>query len=148
MASDSDLRPRRSVLYMPAANDRALEKAQTIPADAIIFDLEDAVAVDEKANARALLTGTLVAGGYGNRVQIIRLNGAETEWGGDDLAAAMEIGPQAVLLPICRTTRVPMWPCGTRAVRRRLSPCSVPPWRAFPTFPSITALRTRTWPPF
>ncbi|MFD0978147.1 HpcH/HpaI aldolase/citrate lyase family protein [Tropicimonas aquimaris] len=96
---DIAARPYRSVLYIPGSKERALEKAKTLPVDAIIFDLEDAVAVEEKANARALLTATLSAGGYGNRSQIVRLNGADTDWGADDLAAIMEIGPQAVLLP-------------------------------------------------
>ncbi|SNT34937.1 HpcH/HpaI aldolase/citrate lyase family protein [Tropicimonas sediminicola] len=96
---DLAARPYRSVLYIPGSKKRALEKAKTLPVDAIIFDLEDAVAVEEKANARALLTATLSAGGYGKRSQIVRLNGADTDWGAEDLAAIMEIGPQAVLLP-------------------------------------------------
>ncbi|SFC95568.1 HpcH/HpaI aldolase/citrate lyase family protein [Tropicimonas isoalkanivorans] len=96
---DLAARPYRSVLYIPGSKERALEKAKSLPVDAIIFDLEDAVAVEEKPNARTLLTRTLSEGGYGNRTQIIRLNGADTEWGEADLAAAMDIGPQAVLLP-------------------------------------------------
>ncbi|WP_068114133.1 HpcH/HpaI aldolase/citrate lyase family protein [Tropicimonas marinistellae] len=96
---DLAARPYRSVLYIPGSKERALEKAKTLPVDAIIFDLEDAVAVEEKANARALLTRTLSDGGYGARAQIVRVNGAETEWGDADLFAVMEIGPQAILLP-------------------------------------------------
>ena len=92
-------RPYRSVLYIPASKARALDKARSLPADAIIFDLEDAVAVDEKANARALLVETLAEGGFGARAQIVRVNGSDTEWGAEDLAAIMEVGPQAVLLP-------------------------------------------------
>ncbi len=92
-------RPYRSVLYIPGSKERALEKAKGLTVDAIIFDLEDAVATDEKANARKLLAETLTAGGYGQRAQIVRLNGMDTDWGADDLAAIMEIGPQAVLLP-------------------------------------------------
>ncbi|MFC2978875.1 HpcH/HpaI aldolase/citrate lyase family protein [Roseicyclus marinus] len=92
-------RPYRSVLYIPGSRDRALEKAKELPADAIIFDLEDAVAVEEKGNARALLAERLAEGGYGNRAQIVRINGMDTPWGEDDLAAMMEIGPEAVLLP-------------------------------------------------
>lgn len=96
---DDTARPYRSVLYIPGSRERALEKAKSLPADAIIFDLEDAVATEEKGNARALLARTLAAGGYGRRAQIVRLNGQDSEWGTDDLAAIMEIGPQAVLLP-------------------------------------------------
>jgi (3S)-malyl-CoA thioesterase len=92
-------RPYRSVLYIPGSRDRALEKAKTLPADAIIFDLEDAVAIDEKANARALLAERLAEGGYGTRALIVRINGMDTPWGEDDLAAIMAIGPQAILLP-------------------------------------------------
>lgn len=92
-------RPYRSVLYIPGSRDRALDKARTLPVDAIIFDLEDAVAVAEKGNARALLAETLKAGGYGPRAQIVRINGFDTDWGADDLAALGAIGPHAILLP-------------------------------------------------
>ena len=92
-------RPYRSVLYIPGSNARALEKAKTLPVDAIIFDLEDAVSADEKANARSLLAETLSNGGYGARAQIVRINGFDTEWGEDDLATIAAIGPEAVLLP-------------------------------------------------
>lgn len=92
-------RPFRSVLYIPGSNARALEKAKTLAVDAIIFDLEDAVAIDAKADARALLAKVLGEGGYGQRFQIVRLNGMSSEWGPDDLAAIAAIGPQAVLLP-------------------------------------------------
>lgn len=92
-------RPYRSVLYIPGSKPRALDKARSLTVDAIIFDLEDAVAVEEKANARALLAETLATGGYGARAQIVRLNGMDTEWGQADLDAIMPIGPQAVLLP-------------------------------------------------
>ncbi len=93
------VRPYRSVLYIPASKERALEKAKTLAADAIIFDLEDAVAIEEKARARALLVQTLSEGGYAPRAQLLRLNAMDTEWGEDDLAAVMEIGPEALLLP-------------------------------------------------
>ncbi|TDL91473.1 HpcH/HpaI aldolase/citrate lyase family protein [Meridianimarinicoccus aquatilis] len=92
-------RPFRSVLYIPGSNARALEKAKTLPVDAIIFDLEDAVAMEAKADARALLAKVLGEGGYGQRFQIVRLNGMSSEWGADDLDAITAIGPQAVLLP-------------------------------------------------
>jgi len=94
-----DLRPRRSVLYMPAANERALEKAQTIPADAIIFDLEDAVAPDAKPDARAKAVAAVTSGLYGNRELTIRCNGLDTEWGSDDVTAAAGAHPSAVVIP-------------------------------------------------
>ncbi|MHA7887199.1 HpcH/HpaI aldolase/citrate lyase family protein [Roseicyclus sp.] len=96
---DLRARPYRSVLYIPGSRDRALEKAKTLPVDAIIFDLEDAVAADEKVNARDLLATRLAEGGYGGRAQIVRINGMDSAWGADDLAAIAAIGPEAVLLP-------------------------------------------------
>jgi citrate lyase subunit beta/citryl-CoA lyase len=95
----SDLRPRRSVLYMPAANERALEKAKTLPADAIIFDLEDAVAPDAKEAARANAVAAASSGEYGNRELTIRCNGLDTPWGPADLAAAAMSGAAAVVIP-------------------------------------------------
>jgi len=95
----ADLRPRRSVLYMPAANERALEKAKTIPADAIIFDLEDAVAPDAKEGARANAAAAAGSGEYGNRELTIRCNGLDTPWGADDLRAAATSGAAAVVIP-------------------------------------------------
>ena len=95
----NDLRPRRSVLYMPAANERALEKAKAIPADALIFDLEDAVAPDAKAEARERACAMFVAGGYGNREITIRANGIGTQWHDDDLAAIAKAGPDGVVVP-------------------------------------------------
>ena len=94
-----DLRPRRSVLYMPAANERALEKAKTIPADAIIFDLEDAVAPDAKSDARDRAVAAVRSGEYGNRELTIRCNGLDTAWGEADIAAAGAAGPSAVVIP-------------------------------------------------
>ena len=90
-------RPYRSVLYIPAANVRAMEKARALPADAIIFDLEDAVAPAEKTGARDLLRDAL-AQDYGGRARIVRINGLDTEWGRDD-AAAFATGADAVLIP-------------------------------------------------
>jgi citrate lyase subunit beta/citryl-CoA lyase len=95
----SDLRPRRSVLYMPAANERALEKAKTIAADALIFDLEDAVAPDAKAAARANAVAAARSGAYGNREVTIRCNGLTTPWGADDIAAAGSSGAAAIVIP-------------------------------------------------
>ncbi|WP_112873752.1 HpcH/HpaI aldolase/citrate lyase family protein [Paracoccus endophyticus] len=90
-------RPYRSVLYIPAANARAMDKARTLPADAIIFDLEDAVAPAEKPGARDLLRAALTQD-YGARARIVRINGLDTDWGRDD-AAAFATGADAVLVP-------------------------------------------------
>lgn len=90
-------RPYRSVLYIPAANVRAMEKAQSLPADAIIFDLEDAVAPAEKVPARDLLSQALLAD-YGGRARIVRINGLDTEWGAAD-ARHFARGADAVLIP-------------------------------------------------
>ena len=93
------LRPRRSVLYMPSSNARALEKAKTIPADAIIFDLEDAVAPDAKQSARAQACEAVRSGAYGRRELTIRCNGLDTPWGEADLRAAATSGAAAVVVP-------------------------------------------------
>ena len=97
--TNPNLRPRRSVLYMPAANERALEKAKDIPADALIFDLEDAVAPDAKAEARERACAMFAAGGYGSREITIRANGIGTPWHDDDLAAISAAGPDGVVVP-------------------------------------------------
>lgn len=93
------LRPRRSVLYMPGANERALEKAKGIDADALILDLEDAVSPDAKAEARDRVCAAVASGDYGHRELAIRINGIGTEWHEADLAAAAAAGPDAVLVP-------------------------------------------------
>jgi citrate lyase subunit beta/citryl-CoA lyase len=95
----NQLRPRRSVLYMPAANERALEKAKTIAADALIFDLEDAVAPDAKDQARQQASSAAASGDYGNRELTIRCNGLDTPWGAADIAAAVAAGPSAIVIP-------------------------------------------------
>jgi len=95
----SDFRPRRSVLYMPASNDRALEKAKSIPCDALILDLEDAVAPEAKPAARDAACAAAASGAYGHRELTIRVNGADTEWHRDDLAAACAAGPDAIVVP-------------------------------------------------
>lgn len=95
----SELRPRRSVLYMPGANERALEKAKTIDADALILDLEDSVAPDSKAQGRENVVAAVKSGEYGHRELAIRINGIGTEWHDADLAAAAAAGPDAVLVP-------------------------------------------------
>ena len=92
------IRPRRSVLYMPGSNARAMEKARTLPADAVIFDLEDAVAPDAKAQARELIVQALKQGGFGRREVLVRINGLDTAWWRDDLTVAAA-KPDAVLVP-------------------------------------------------
>lgn len=92
-------RPRRSVLYMPGSNARALEKARSLPADCLIFDLEDAVAPDAKETARAQVVAALAEGGYGPREIVVRINGLETPWGEADIGAIAPAGADAVLVP-------------------------------------------------
>ncbi|MBL6853788.1 MAG: CoA ester lyase [Alphaproteobacteria bacterium] len=93
------IRPRRSVLYMPGSNARALEKARTLPADALILDLEDAVAPDAKEIARQQVCDAVKARGFGKREVIVRVNGLGTPWGEADLRAAAEAKPDAILVP-------------------------------------------------
>lgn len=95
----NEIRPRRSVLYMPGANERALEKAKGLPADALILDLEDAVAPDAKAEARARVCDLVAQGAYGAKEVAIRANGLDTEWHAADLAAIAAAGPAAVVVP-------------------------------------------------
>ncbi|MEM9070354.1 MAG: CoA ester lyase [Myxococcota bacterium] len=94
--------PRRSVLYMPGSNPRALEKGRTLNADGLILDLEDAVAPDAKESARTQVTDA-IANGYGHREILLRVNGLDTPWGYDDLAAAAQSGASGVLLPKVNT---------------------------------------------
>src|SRR6266850_3226185 len=93
------VRPRRSVLFMPGSNARALEKARTLAADVLVLDLEDAVAPEMKLEARAQVAAAVRAGGYGHREIVVRVNALNTPWGRDDLAAAAAAGADAVLLP-------------------------------------------------
>ncbi|MFL5024834.1 MAG: HpcH/HpaI aldolase/citrate lyase family protein [Microvirga sp.] len=93
------IRPRRSALYMPGSNARAIGKAKTLAADVVIFDLEDAVAPDTKAQARDQVCAAVQAGGYGLRELVIRINALETPWGEADLAAAIAAAPDAILVP-------------------------------------------------
>jgi citrate lyase subunit beta/citryl-CoA lyase len=92
-------RPRRSVLYLPGSNARALEKARELPADALILDLEDAVAPSAKETARGLVLAALAHGGYGERELVVRVNGLSTPWGTADLLVAARSGADAVCLP-------------------------------------------------
>lgn len=92
-------RPRRSALYLPASNAKALDKARTLACDVVILDLEDAVAPEAKEAARAQAVEAVKAGGFGRRELVIRTNGLDTPWGADDLAAAAEASPDAILVP-------------------------------------------------
>ncbi|MBI3702798.1 MAG: CoA ester lyase, partial [Rhizobiales bacterium] len=93
------LRPRRSVLYMPGSNARALEKAKTLAVDGVILDLEDSVAPDAKEAARRQVADVVTAGGFGGREVFIRVNGVDTPWHADDLRAAAHAAPDAILVP-------------------------------------------------
>ena len=93
------IRPRRSVLYMPGSNLRALEKAKTLPADGLILDLEDAVAPDAKETARTQVAQAVKAGGFGKRELFIRVNGIDTPWFSADIEAAVHAAPDAILVP-------------------------------------------------
>jgi citrate lyase subunit beta / citryl-CoA lyase len=114
------VRPRRSVLYMPGSNARAMEKARELPADAVILDLEDAVAPDAKAKARELIGKALKNGGFGRREVVVRVNGLDTAWWADDLAIAAA-GPDAVLVPKVST------PAQFRQVAERLAAVGAAP---------------------
>ena len=92
-------RPRRSMLYMPGSNTRALEKARGLPADALILDLEDAVAPDAKTEARQNIVSALTEGGYGQRELVVRVNGLDSPWGQDDIAAIAPTAAHAILIP-------------------------------------------------
>ena len=93
------IRPRRSLLYMPGSNARALEKAKTLPADGVILDLEDSVAPEAKEAARQQVADTVKAGGFGAREVFVRINGVDTPWHADDLSAAAQAAPDAILVP-------------------------------------------------
>ncbi len=113
-------RPRRSVLYMPGSNARALEKTRTLAADGLILDLEDAVAPDAKALARDQIAAALKEGGYGGRELIVRINGLDTPWGADDLAMVAASRAHAILIP--KVERAEM----VREVERRLDAARAP----------------------
>ncbi|MGD3105464.1 HpcH/HpaI aldolase/citrate lyase family protein [Streptomyces sp. YGL11-2] len=114
------VRARRSVLYMPGANERALEKARSLPADALILDLEDAVAPDAKAEARQRVAAAAASGAYGHREVTIRVNGPGTAWHADDLRAAAEAGPDAVVVPKVESAQT------VREVERALEAAGAP----------------------
>lgn len=101
----AQIRPRRSALYMPGSNERALEKGKSLATDVIIFDLEDAVAPEMKQQAREQVQDALRAGGYGAKELVIRVNGLETPWFTDDLKSAISAEPDAILVPKISTAR-------------------------------------------
>jgi citrate lyase subunit beta / citryl-CoA lyase len=102
-------RPRRSVLYMPGSNGRAMEKARSLPADGIILDLEDAVAPDAKIAAREQVIAAVKAGGFGSREVFVRINALDTPWGSDDLTAVAACAPDAILVPkVAGVTQIEM----------------------------------------
>lgn len=115
------VRPRRSVLYMPASNERALEKAKSLPADVLIFDLEDAVSPDAKESARARAVQAAQSRGYGRREIVVRINSLSGPWGHDDLAAIARSGADGVCIPKVQSAdELP-------EIRRRLSEAGAPP---------------------
>ncbi len=135
----------RSALYMPSSNARALEKARTIPADAIIFDLEDAVAPDAKESAREQACAAAASGDYPGRVLTIRCNGLDTPWGEADLRAAGAAGPDAVVVPkvsgVEHLARVAaLLPSGTAIWAMVETPTAVFDVRAIAAFAQVTAL--------
>ena len=132
-ARSPESRPRRSALYLPGSNARAIEKARTLPADVVILDLEDSVAPEAKAEARAMACTAAHEGGFGPRELVIRVNGLDTPWGADDLAAAAKAGADAVLVPKVAA------PEDLTAYRRALE-SDTPLWAMIETCQAIFAL--------
>ena len=124
-------RPRRSVLYTPGSNAKAIAKARTLPADAIILDLEDSVAPEAKIAARAQVLASLREGGFGGREVVVRINGAHTPWGDDDLKAAAAAKPHAILLPKVDGAGSVMY--AARLLREAGAPDSVRLWAMMET---------------
>jgi citrate lyase subunit beta/citryl-CoA lyase len=131
--SSHDSRPRRSVLYLPGSNARAIEKALALPCDVVVLDLEDSVAPEAKLAARALACEAVRLGGFGSRELVIRVNGLDTAWGADDLAAAAAAGPDAVLVPKVSS------PDDLAAYRQALGPAT-PLWAMIETCQAVFAL--------
>lgn len=120
------LRPRRSVLYMPGANARALDKARTLAADGLILDMEDAVSPDSKGLAREQIVENVTKGGYGPREIIIRVNGLDTDWGYDDVAAVANIGADAILFP--KVESAEQVRAAVEALDKAGAPADLPVW--------------------
>ncbi|HEY3777232.1 MAG TPA: CoA ester lyase [Rhizomicrobium sp.] len=121
------IRPRRSVLYMPGSNPRAIEKARTLAADALILDLEDAVAPEAKDDARAQVCAAMEVGGFGKREVVIRINALGTRWGGADLGRAIAAKPDAILVPKVSS------PSDLRPVQAALAATDVALWAMIET---------------
>lgn len=119
-------RPRRSALYMPGSNSRAMEKARTLDADCLIFDLEDAVAPETKETARSQVSSAVRAGGYGHREIILRTNGSDTEWFNGDLATVAACTPDAILLPKVESAQTIRE--AIRVLGRAGAPADLPIW--------------------
>ena len=128
------IRRRRSALYMPASNPRAIAKARTLECDVVILDLEDAVAPDEKAAARDRVVDTVREGGFGNRELVVRVNGLGTPWYADDIAAVRAIDVDAVLVPKVS------YPADLAAVRSALGKDGPPIWAMIETCAAILSL--------
>jgi citrate lyase subunit beta/citryl-CoA lyase len=128
-------RPRRSCLYMPGANPKALDKARTLPADVVILDLEDSVAPEAKADAREAVRAALAQGGYGKREVVVRVNALATPWGAEDLAMAAASSADAVLAPKIDS------PADIHAVRAALGGPSKAIWAMVETARSIFAIQ-------
>ena len=126
-------RPRRSALYLPASNARAIEKSRTLACDVVILDLEDAVAPDAKTEARAGAVAAAKAAGFGPRELVIRANGLDTPWGRDDLVAATAAGPDAILIPKVSSSQ------DLAAARAAVGP-DVPLWAMIETCQAMFAL--------
>ena len=132
-SSAANGRPRRSVLYLPGSNARAIEKARTLPCDVVVLDLEDSVAPEAKIAARALACEAVRLGGFGGRELVIRANGLDTPWGAADLAEAANAGANAVLVPKVSA------PADLAAYRKALGP-KTPLWAMIETCQAILAL--------
>ena len=130
-------RPRRSALFMPASNARAIEKARGLDCDVVILDLEDAVAPDLKANARAAAIAAVGQGGFGARELVVRVNGLDTEWGADDCAALGRAAPDAILLPKVSTP-------ADLAIARAEVGGNVPLWAMIETCAAVTEIGALT----
>lgn len=120
------LRPRRSVLYLPGSNPRALEKARTLPTDALILDMEDAVSPDAKELARRQIAESLSRGGYGPREVLIRVNSLNTPWGADDVAAVARIGADGIVFPKIESPEEVR--AAVAALDRAGAPAGLPVW--------------------
>jgi len=127
-------RRRRSALYMPASNARAIAKARTLDCDVVILDLEDAVAPDEKAAARDRVVEAVREGGFGERELVVRVNGLDTPWHADDIAAIRAIGLAAVLVPKVSSV------ADLLTVRASLGEGGPPIWAMIETCAAILAL--------